>query len=163
MLGGGAGGGAAGTKTPAGTVETGVKAATGVGASDGLPTTNDAGQIDMTLHQINQDGAGPFTAQVDGTSGGTDVGAFQKAEVTKNVPGIAAGLSTATVSLILDFRLFDSSNQRSGGRFPSANPNARWHDMQWTSRCCNRRLCGQTPEFGSCWYVLLNLTIFLHD
>lgn len=50
----------------------------------------------MTLHQINQDGAGPFTAMVDGTSGGQDVGAFQKATVTKNVPGIAAGISTAT-------------------------------------------------------------------
>lgn len=98
LLGGGGGANAAGAKTPAGTVETGVKAATGIGAESGLPTTNDAGQIDMTLHQINQDGAGPFTAQVDGTSGGQDVAAFQKAEVTKNVPGIAAGLSTATVS-----------------------------------------------------------------
>lgn len=75
-----------------------MKAATGVGASDGLPTTNDAGQIDMTLHQINQDGAGPFTVMVDGTSGGQDVAAFQKATVTKNMPGVAAGLSTATVS-----------------------------------------------------------------
>lgn len=34
---------------------------------------------------------------VDGTSGGQDVGAFQKATVSKNVPGIAAGVSTATV------------------------------------------------------------------
>lgn len=50
----------------------------------------------MTLHQINQDGAGPFTAMVDGTSGGTDVAAFKTATVTKNVPGIAAGISTAT-------------------------------------------------------------------
>ncbi|KAH8597336.1 MAS3 protein [Bisporella sp. PMI_857] len=94
---GGAGGAdAAGTKTPAGTKETGVLAATGVGASDGLPTTDDSGSIDMTLHQINQDGAGPFTAMVDGTSGGKDVAAFKSAEVTQNVPGLVAGLSTAT-------------------------------------------------------------------
>jgi hypothetical protein len=105
-----------------------VEASTGVGASDGLPTTNDAGQIDMTLHQINQDGAGPFTAQVDGTSGGTDVGAFQDAEVTKNVPGIVAGLSATTVSLLRDcYRTLP--NQRSGDRFSSANPNACWYDM----------------------------------
>jgi hypothetical protein len=52
----------------------------------------------MTLHQINQDGAGPFTAMVDGTSGGTDVAAFKKAEVTQNVPGLAAGISTTTTT-----------------------------------------------------------------
>jgi hypothetical protein len=52
----------------------------------------------MTLHQINQDGAGPFTAMVDSTSGGSDPAAFKPATVSKNVPGIAAGLSTATVS-----------------------------------------------------------------
>jgi hypothetical protein len=52
----------------------------------------------MTLHQINQDGAGPFTAMVDSTSGGADVAAFKTAAVTQNVPGIAAGFSAATVS-----------------------------------------------------------------
>lgn len=88
----------AGVKTPAGTKETGVLAAAGAGAASGLPTTNAAGEITMTLHQINQDGAGPFAAAVDATSGGTDVAAFKTAEVTQNVPGIAAGVSTATVS-----------------------------------------------------------------
>ena len=97
---GGAGATAAGVKTASGTSETGVKAATGVDASSGLPTTNDAGEIEMTLHQINQDGAGPFTAMVDATSGGQDVAAFKTAEVTQNVPGIAAGISTATVSIL---------------------------------------------------------------
>jgi len=51
----------------------------------------------MTLRQINQDGAGPFTADVDGTSGGTQESAMQKATVTKNVPGLGVqGLSLAT-------------------------------------------------------------------
>ncbi|KAL3418788.1 hypothetical protein PVAG01_09009 [Phlyctema vagabunda] len=99
---GGANKAAAGTKTPAGTTETGVQAATGQGASSGLPTTNAAGEIDMTLHQINQDGAGPFKAKIDGTSGGTDVTAFEDAEVTQNVPGIVAGLSAATN---MDFKM----------------------------------------------------------
>ena len=30
----------------------------------------------MTLRQINQDGAGPFTADVDGTSGGVSSSTF---------------------------------------------------------------------------------------
>ena len=46
------------------------------------------------LPQINQDGAGPLEADVDGTSGGTKADAFQKAEVTQDVPGLGIqGLS----------------------------------------------------------------------
>ncbi len=92
--GGAAGGGA---KTPKGTVETGVKAATGLGASSGLPTCSDTGVVKMTFHQVNQDGAGPLTAAIDPSSGGTDPAAFQTATVTKNVPGLGiGGLSGAT-------------------------------------------------------------------
>ena len=47
--------------------------------------------------QINQDGAGPIDAAVDGTSGGTDPDAFQRAAVTQDVPGLGfGGLSLAT-------------------------------------------------------------------
>ncbi|PBP25466.1 cell surface protein [Diplocarpon rosae] len=85
-----------GTKTPKGTKETAVKAATGAGASSGLPTTADDGSVTMTFHQVNQDGAGPLTAMVDPTSGGTDPKAFKQADVTTNVPGIGiGGLSAA--------------------------------------------------------------------
>lgn len=50
----------------------------------------------MTFHQVNQDGAGPLTAMVDCTSGGTDASAFKSAAVTTNVPGIGiGGLSAA--------------------------------------------------------------------
>ncbi|KAH6655456.1 MAS3 protein [Truncatella angustata] len=85
-----------GTKTPKGTSETGVKAATGA-ASGGMPTTADDGTLTMTFHQVNQDGAGPLKAQVDATSGGTDASAFKTAEVTQNVPGIGiGGLSAAS-------------------------------------------------------------------
>ena len=98
---GGAAGGAAaaaGTKTPKGTSEQGVAAAAGQGASSGLPTTADDGTISMTFHQVNQDGAGPLTAQIDATSGGTDPAAFQDATVTQDVPGIGiGGLSAAAV------------------------------------------------------------------
>jgi hypothetical protein len=51
----------------------------------------------MTFHQVNQDGAGPLTAMVDSTSGGTDPAAFKSAQVTQNVPGIGiGGLSAAS-------------------------------------------------------------------
>ena len=54
---GGAGGGGAatdavGTKTPKGTVENGVAAAAGSGASSGLPTVGADGVISMTMHQV---------------------------------------------------------------------------------------------------------------
>ena len=88
---------AAGTKTAKGTAESGVAAAAGSGASSGLPTTADDGTVTMTFHQVNQDGAGPLTAQIDATSGGTDPAAFQDATVTQNVPGIGiGGLSAAS-------------------------------------------------------------------
>ncbi|RKF64800.1 putative egh16h1-like protein [Erysiphe neolycopersici] len=63
-----------------------------------MPTCADDGTVTMTFHQVNQDGAGPLTAMVDGTSGGMDPKAFKKATVTKNVPGIGiGGLSAAAV------------------------------------------------------------------
>jgi hypothetical protein len=93
-----AAGGAGGATTPKGTKEAGVAAAAGAGASSGLPTTSDDGTISMTFHQVNQDGAGPLTAMIDATSGGTDPAAFQKATVTQDVPGIGiGGLSAAAV------------------------------------------------------------------
>lgn len=86
-----------GTRTPDGTSETGVAAAAGAGSSDGLPTCSDSGVVTMNFHQVNQDGAGPLTAMVDGTSGGTDPSAFEEATVTQNVPGLGiGGLSAAS-------------------------------------------------------------------
>ncbi|OTA60702.1 cell surface protein [Hypoxylon sp. EC38] len=93
-----AGGGKnAGTKSET-AAETSVAATAGNGATSGLPTCSDDGSITMTFRQINQDGAGPIEAAVDGTSGGTDASAFQTAEVTQDVPGSSflGGLSLAT-------------------------------------------------------------------
>lgn len=99
--GGATGGGsrATGVKTAQGTVEAGVAAAAGGGSSDGLPTSSDDGTITMNFHQINQDGAGPLTAAVDGTSGGTDPAAFQKATVTQDVPGLGFGGLSANTNM----------------------------------------------------------------
>jgi len=96
---GAAGGASAGQKTAKGTTEQGVSKAAGAGASQGLPTCADDGTITMTFHQVNQDGAGPLTAQIDATSAGTDPAAFQDAKVTQNVPGIGiGGLSAASTT-----------------------------------------------------------------
>jgi hypothetical protein len=92
------GGGNKGAKSEQAT-ETSVAASAGEGASSGLPTCSDDGSITMTFRQINQDGAGPLTADVDGTSGGVDPDAFETAEVTQDVPGLPIGnlgLSLAT-------------------------------------------------------------------
>ncbi|KAF2826234.1 hypothetical protein CC86DRAFT_406527 [Ophiobolus disseminans] len=91
----GGGGGDKNTGPP----EAGVAAAAGAGATTGLPTAADDGTVTMTLRQVNQDGAGPFTADVDGTSGGTDEAAMQPATVTQDVPGFGIqGLSLATTT-----------------------------------------------------------------
>ncbi|RYO76202.1 hypothetical protein DL766_001016 [Monosporascus sp. MC13-8B] len=89
-------GGRGGEKTET-AEETIVAASAGQGATAGLPTCADDGSITMTFRQINQDGAGPMEAAVDGTSGGTDPDAFTTAEVTQDVPGLGfQGLSLAT-------------------------------------------------------------------
>jgi hypothetical protein len=95
---GGGGATGAGQKTAKGTTENGVANSAGAGAS-GLPTCADDGSITMTFHQVNQDGAGPLTAAVDATSGGTDPTAFKEAQVSQNVPGLGiGGLSAATTT-----------------------------------------------------------------
>ena len=85
LLGGGGNSGAPtsqGTKTPQGTTENAVAQTAGKGKTSGLPTCADDGTVTMTFHQVNQDGAGGLSADVDPTSGGTDPNAFQKATVS---------------------------------------------------------------------------------
>ncbi|KAL2171530.1 hypothetical protein VTG60DRAFT_2698 [Thermothelomyces hinnuleus] len=97
LLGGGGGGGRNAGQAPAAKTESNVAALAGQGATSGLPTCSDDGIITMVFHQVNQDGAGPLEAAVDGTSGGTDPAAFKEATVTQDVPGLGfGGLSLAT-------------------------------------------------------------------
>jgi len=92
---GGAAGDAVGTKSAKGDVQLDDA---GVGASSGLPTCSDDGVVSMTYHQVNQDGAGPLTAEVDATSGGTDPTAFVPATMIADVPGKILGLSATTTT-----------------------------------------------------------------
>lgn len=98
LLGGGGGGANAKGEKSTGPPESMVKAMAGAGSSSGMPTANEDGTVDVTFRQINQDGAGPLEAMVDGTSGGTDMAAFQEAQVTQDVPGLVAGISATTTS-----------------------------------------------------------------
>ncbi|MCJ1319868.1 hypothetical protein MMC15_005204 [Xylographa vitiligo] len=56
-----------------------------------LPQVSAGGVVTMNLHQVNADGAGPFTCSVDTTAQGT---AFVPMTVTTNVAG-TKGISTA--------------------------------------------------------------------
>jgi hypothetical protein len=75
------------TQTPPGTVENANAQTAGKGAQGGLPTVAQNGVVNLNFHQVNADGAGPYTAAVDPTSGGTDEAAFQPATMAVNVPG----------------------------------------------------------------------------
>ncbi|QRV82102.1 hypothetical protein RhiJN_10117 [Ceratobasidium sp. AG-Ba] len=90
----------------------------------------------MTLHQVNQDGAGPYTCDVSADGGNT----FQKATVTKNVPGAFLGLSTATAE---DFPL---NVQMPAGMQCAGGPNGD----ACVVRCRNATPAG---PFGSCAVV----------
>jgi hypothetical protein len=96
LLGGGGGGANAKGVKSTKPVEDIVSKSAGTGASSGMPTASDDGMVELQFRQINQDGAGPLEAAVDGTSGGQDAAAFQDAKVMQNVPGLVAGISTAT-------------------------------------------------------------------
>ncbi|KAL5353726.1 1,3-beta-glucanosyltransferase gas1 [Pseudogymnoascus australis] len=53
-------------------------------SGDQLPQISPGGQVSMTLHQVNGDGAGPYTCMIDATGTGTN---WVSMEVTTNVPG----------------------------------------------------------------------------
>lgn len=105
-------------------------------ASAGMPSATASGEIQMTLHQVNQDGAGPYTCDVSADGGNT----FQAAKVTKNVPGAFLGLSTATAE---DFPL---NVQMPAGMQCAGGPNGD----ACVVRCRNATPAG---PFGSCAIV----------
>ncbi|GAB1524226.1 hypothetical protein RhiXN_09689 [Rhizoctonia solani] len=105
-------------------------------ASNGIPSATASGEIQMTLHQVNQDGAGPYTCDISADGGNT----FQAAKVTKNVPGAFLGLSTATAE---DFPL---NVQMPSGMQCAGGPNGD----ACVVRCRNATPAG---PFGSCAVV----------
>lgn len=49
-----------------------------------MPQVTQGGQIEMTIHQVNGDGAGPYECMIDASGAGTQ---WQPLTVTQNVPG----------------------------------------------------------------------------
>ncbi|KAL5640119.1 hypothetical protein ACGC1H_007417 [Rhizoctonia solani] len=105
-------------------------------SSAGIPSATASGEIQMTLHQVNQDGAGPYTCDISADGGNS----FQAAKVTKNVPGAFLGLSTATAE---DFPL---NVQMPAGMQCAGGPNGD----ACVVRCRNATPAG---PFGSCAVV----------
>ncbi|QRV82094.1 hypothetical protein RhiJN_10109 [Ceratobasidium sp. AG-Ba] len=100
----------------------------------GLPSQSPNGELMMTLHQVNQDGAGPYTCDVSADGGKT----FTGATVSDNIPGIPViGLSLAAAK---DFPL--------NVKMPSGIKCAGGPD----SNACIMRCRNTTPAgpFGSC-------------
>ena len=58
-----------------------------------LPQITPGGQIMMTLHQVNSDGAGPYKCMIDASGTGTN---WQPIQVTQNLPGNAQGRNKDT-------------------------------------------------------------------
>ncbi|KAF2026456.1 hypothetical protein EK21DRAFT_92390 [Setomelanomma holmii] len=58
-----------------------------------LPQVSAGGQIMMTVHQVNSDGAGPYKCMIDATGTGTN---WQPITVTQNLQGNAQGRNRAT-------------------------------------------------------------------
>ena len=57
-------------------------------SGDALPQVSAGGELMMTLHQVNGDGAGPYTCMIDATGTGTN---WTPIQVTQNVDGNARG------------------------------------------------------------------------
>ncbi|KZV86997.1 hypothetical protein EXIGLDRAFT_752515 [Exidia glandulosa HHB12029] len=103
-------------------------------ASDaGLPSADENGQVTMTLHQVNQDGAGPYTCDVSTDATGND---FQEMDVVTNVPGFLS-LSGATAE---DFPLVA---QMPAGATCTGGPDGN----ACIVRCRNKAIAG---PFGGC-------------
>ncbi|KZN87591.1 hypothetical protein EN45_043930 [Penicillium chrysogenum] len=83
-----------GAVTPSGTVEKGVEGYAGKGSSQAAALLYSPHAYFSDI-KVNQDGAGPLSADIDATSGGTDIKAFKPAKVIQNIPGVA-GFSTSS-------------------------------------------------------------------
>jgi len=110
-----------------------VAAGVAAASSAGLPSMAEDGTLTMTIHQINQDGGGPYACDISADATGAD---FQPMTVTKNVPGIL-GFSAATAE---DFPLVA---QAPAGMTCTGGPNGD---------ACLVRCRNNTPAgpFGSC-------------
>ncbi|KAF9738985.1 hypothetical protein PMIN01_01619 [Paraphaeosphaeria minitans] len=77
-----------------------------------LPQVNAGGMVMMTLHQVNGDGAGPYTAMIDATGTGTQ---WTPITVATNVDGNARGRNNANAKTDLPLNVAIPANQTCTG------------------------------------------------
>jgi hypothetical protein len=77
-----------------------------------LPQVSQGGALMMTLHQVNGDGAGPYTCMIDATGTGTN---WQQIQVTQNVDGNARGRNNANSETDLPLTVAIPANQQCNG------------------------------------------------
>ncbi|PHH72930.1 hypothetical protein CDD80_4176 [Ophiocordyceps camponoti-rufipedis] len=72
----------------ANSAEQGTQAMMAMTGTTQLPQVNPGGTLTMTLHQVNGDGAGPYTCMINADGTGKD---WQNTQVTQNVAGNQKG------------------------------------------------------------------------
>ncbi|KAF2709990.1 hypothetical protein K504DRAFT_376963 [Pleomassaria siparia CBS 279.74] len=77
-----------------------------------LPQITAGGSVMMTLHQVNGDGAGPYTCMIDATATGTQ---WANMTVTQNVDGNARGRNNANAMTDLPLNVAVAATQTCTG------------------------------------------------
>lgn len=77
-----------------------------------LPQVSAGGEISMTLHQVNGDGAGPYKCMIDATGTGTQ---WTPIQVTQNIDGNARGRNNDQQMQDLPLRAAIPANQQCTG------------------------------------------------
>lgn len=79
---------------------------------DSLPQVTPGGELTMTLHQVNADGAGPYTCMINGD--GT-AQSWQNIQVTQNVPGNQRGRNNGGSKSDIPLKVAIPPNQQCTG------------------------------------------------
>ncbi|KAI5807573.1 hypothetical protein DFH27DRAFT_479298 [Peziza echinospora] len=119
-----------------------------VNALTALPIVTPGGTLTMTLHQINGDGAGPYSCTLDTSGAGTAFNANQKLEVVTQVPG-NNGISNAAKT---DFPLVV--------KMPAAMACAGTAGAGKVAGVCVVK-CQSARGFGGCKYSVTLMSGFL--
>lgn len=102
-----------------------------------MPQITPGGSVDMTLHQVNGDGAGPYECMIDSTGAGTQ---WAPMTVTQNVPGTNSrsqakaqdfvSVQSSSRSSTLPFKvilIWFTASLRQGRRRPNLHRLNGWH------------------------------------
>ena len=114
-----------------------------------LPQITAGGSVQMTLHQVNSDGAGPYACMIDSTGTGTN---WQNIQVTTNVAGNDKGRNpdgqaqdhVRVFLLVPD----DMLTEQGPCCCDSSRPNLHWYHCR-ASKC----LHGPLPEPRQRWPI----------